>query len=255
MAVQGMNIEIQPPEGKIYYLHQLITYQNAVQVEFEHRIKCAWATFTSHRQELTSPKYPLRDRLKLWNDTVTPSLFCASGTWTMTEETKKNTIQVNVQLRMPRGSTIPPTSNPTTPTTNREGDTTEHNSQDLNEHEETSHDAGSNPCFDEIPEDKPEDELQPWVDYITRAVRKADDLLAASGNTPWILRQSRIFWRRARMIPKHHEDRWTSLVSNWNPAVSTKQQGRLTKRWEDDINIYLQPDSEPTETTTTSRAT
>ena len=41
--------------------------------------------------------------------------------------------------------------------------------------------------------------------------------------------------------------RWTTLVSNWNPATSTKQkgyrkQGRPAKRWEDDLNINLQPD-------------
>ena len=29
-------------------------------------------------------------------------------------------------------------------------DTTEHNNQDPNEHEESSHDADSKPCFDEI---------------------------------------------------------------------------------------------------------
>ena len=49
------------------------------------------------------------------------------------------------------------------------------------------------------------------------------------------------------MIAKHHEDRWTKLVATWNPAISTKQkgyrkQGRLAKRWEHDLNIYLQPD-------------
>ena len=27
------------------------------------------------------------------------------------------------------------------------------------------------------------------------------------------------------MIAKHHEGRWTKIVSNWNPAVSTKQKG------------------------------
>ena len=122
-------------------------------------------------------------------------------------------------------------------------DTTEHNNQDPNEHEERSHDADSNPCFDEIPEDNPEDELEPWVDYITH---KADDLLAAKRCTSWILRQSQIYWRQARMIAKHHEDHWTKLVSNWNPAVSTKQkrvqQRRKAKRWEDDLNIFLRPD-------------
>ena len=27
------------------------------------------------------------------------------------------------------------------------------------------------------------------------------------------------------MSTKHHDDRWTKLVSNWKPAVSTKQEG------------------------------
>ena len=120
-------------------------------------------------------------------------------------------------------------------------DTTEHNNQDPNEHAGRSHDADSNPCLDEIQEDA----LAPWVDHIT--MRKADDLMAASGITSWILRQSLIYWRHAKMIGKHQEDRWTKLVSNWNPAISTRQQGnrqrgRPAKRWEDDLNIYSQPD-------------
>ena len=48
------------------------------------------------------------------------------------------------------------------------------------------------------------------------------------------------------MIAKHNEGRWTKLISNWNPATSTKQkgygkQGRLAKTWEEDINSNLQP--------------
>ena len=44
----------------------------------------------------------------------------------------------------------------------------------------------------------------------------------------------------ARLIAKHHGGRWTTVISNWNPAVSNKQkkcrtQGRLAKGWEDDI--------------------
>ena len=50
------------------------------------------------------------------------------------------------------------------------------------------------------------------------------------------------------MIAKRHEGRWTKLVSDWSPAISTKQEGyrkqvRLANRWEDDINIHLQPDT------------
>ena len=48
-------------EGEIKYLTQFITFKNARQIEFEHCISCEWAAFKSHRQELTSPKYPLRE--------------------------------------------------------------------------------------------------------------------------------------------------------------------------------------------------
>ena len=68
-----------------------------------------------------------------------------------------------------------------------EDDTTEPNHQGLNEHEESSRDADSNPSFDEVPNDNPEDELAPGVDKMVRATRKADELLA-SGITSRILR-------------------------------------------------------------------
>ena len=42
------------------------------------------------------------------------------------------------------------------------------------------------------------------------------------------------------MIAKHHKDRWTKIVSNWNPAISTKHKGYWTqgraKLREDDLN-------------------
>ena len=85
---------------------------------------------------------------------VTPSLLCASGTWTMTEETV-------MKLRMPRASMSPPTSNSQDPDSEPVDDTTEHNNQD-NEHEGSNHHADSIPCFDESSEDNPE-QLDPRV--------------------------------------------------------------------------------------------
>ena len=72
----------------------------------------------------------------------------------------------------------------------------------------------------------------------------------------WILRQSRNYRKPTRMIAKHHDNRWTKLVTNCNPAISTKQKrypkqerhGKTTSTC-----TYNQPD--PTETTTISRAT
>ena len=173
------------------------------------------------------PRYSLRDRLKLFDATVTPQLLCVSGTWTMTEEMKKELQttqrrmndhadkerkQVKVtQLRSPRASTTPPTWNPATPTANLwTTQLTEHSNQHLNEHDDSSHDPDNNPCFDVVPNDE-----------LRR--RSRGHLLAASGITLWIPRQSQVYWREARMIGKQHEDRWTKLVSIWKPTVSTQQ--------------------------------
>ena len=91
---------------------------------------------------------------------------------------------------MPHASTTPLTSNTTTQDCEPVDDTTEHSNHDLDEHEEGSHDADSKSCFDEIPEDNPEDELEPLVDNTTRATHKADNLFSESGITWWIFRQS-----------------------------------------------------------------
>ena len=51
---------------------QMIIFESALQVDFDHRIECAWTSFLSHRQELSSPRYPVRGRLKLFDDTALP---------------------------------------------------------------------------------------------------------------------------------------------------------------------------------------
>ena len=89
MAFPGMNIETLPPEGETKYPGQLFTFKNAVQVEFEYCINCLLVILMSHSQELTPPKHAPRDTLKLFDATVTPSLFYSWETLTMMKEMKK----------------------------------------------------------------------------------------------------------------------------------------------------------------------
>ena len=79
-----------------------------------------------------------------------------------------------------------------------------------------------------------------------RTTHRAEVLLIADGVTSWILRQSSMCWKQERMIAKHHDDRWTKLISTWSPVITTKQkvyrvQGGPAERWEDDVNSYQQP--------------
>ena len=111
--------------------------------------------------ELTSPKYPLRDRLKKKLRT-----------------TQRRMVRMIIQTKTQAGKScagreaasvdVTADAEPHDPNSEQGNDTTEHNNQDPKEHEESSHDADSNRCFDKIPEDSPQDELEPWVDYIKR---------------------------------------------------------------------------------------
>ena len=61
----------------------------------EHRINCAWAAFTRHRQEFTSNQYPLKYKLQWFTATVTPTILHAAGTGALTETMQRqlNTTQ------------------------------------------------------------------------------------------------------------------------------------------------------------------
>ena len=72
VTMQGMSVENFRPEATFKYLGQRITFKRSIQVDFEHRINCAWATLRSHRQGLTTTTNPLKDRVKLFDATVTP---------------------------------------------------------------------------------------------------------------------------------------------------------------------------------------
>ena len=83
--VQDMDIEILPHSGSLKYLGQLITFQDPMGTEIQHRTRAAWAAFTTHKDELTNKCYPLADRLRLFDSTVTPTALYGAETWTLTE--------------------------------------------------------------------------------------------------------------------------------------------------------------------------
>ena len=86
-AVKGMNIEILPPkrERQIFRPTHHFQKHSPRRARPSHEMRVG----NSCRQELTSPKYPLRDRIKLIPQQRLHHFSTQSGTWTMTEELKK----------------------------------------------------------------------------------------------------------------------------------------------------------------------
>ena len=54
--------------------------------EIQHRLTRGWKKFYSLKTELCNQKFPLDQRLKLFNTLVTPTVMYGSGCWTMTAE-------------------------------------------------------------------------------------------------------------------------------------------------------------------------
>ena len=87
--------------------------------------------------------------------------------------------------------------------------------------------------------------LEPWPEFIKRATRIAEDHLTNANLQEWTTLFLRKQWRWAQRIANQSQDRWSRLVTQWQPELDTKrhaqrQQARPRKRWDDDINNYLQ---------------
>ena len=68
------------------YLGRKLSLSDFHLTEFENRLASAWASFFKLKEVLCNRKVPLKDRVKLFECSVTPCAFYASGAWTTTAE-------------------------------------------------------------------------------------------------------------------------------------------------------------------------
>ena len=87
--VSGLRIEILEPSESVKYLGRSLSFSNSTAVEVDNRIKCAWKKFCVWKDELTCKNYPLAERIRLFENTVTPTLLYGSCTWTVNSSITK----------------------------------------------------------------------------------------------------------------------------------------------------------------------
>ena len=78
------------------YLGRVVNFSRSHDAEIENRISRAWAAFGKFSKELYCKHYPLKQRLLLFNATVTATVLYGSGTWVMTkgrEQTLRTTMR------------------------------------------------------------------------------------------------------------------------------------------------------------------
>ena len=80
------NIKIAKKKRAPSILDKKITFEQQETAEIRNRIRRAWAAFFKFRQELTSKTYRYKDRLRLFDMVITPTLTYSCATWTLTKE-------------------------------------------------------------------------------------------------------------------------------------------------------------------------
>ena len=80
IEVGEMSIEILTRNESVKYLGQRISFHQQETLEIKSRIRAAWAAFHKYRQELTTNKYMLKHRLRLFDATVSSTICYAAGT-------------------------------------------------------------------------------------------------------------------------------------------------------------------------------
>ena len=89
IRLQGKNVDVLGLSASEKYLGRKLCIEAPTSTELEHRLSASWASFMKLKTELCNRKYPLQQRLQLFDAVVTPRAFLAAATWTMTERLEK----------------------------------------------------------------------------------------------------------------------------------------------------------------------
>eukprot|EP00973_Karenia_brevis_P046754 6487414-Karenia_brevis.AAC.1 len=82
--IGSMKLEILKRESFTKYLGRKITFQDVHKSELENRLAAGWRKFAVFKQELTGKTYPLRQRLRLFESLITPTVLYGASCWTLT---------------------------------------------------------------------------------------------------------------------------------------------------------------------------
>ena len=83
ISLSGHDVAILKQEESERYLGRQLSLGHYHEAEFTHRLAQAWKSFAKFRKVLCSRKYPLRQRMRLFESVVTPVVLYGCECWTM----------------------------------------------------------------------------------------------------------------------------------------------------------------------------
>ena len=98
IEVAWMKIGIRPFIDSVKYLGKELSFHTPTMTEIQHRRSCAWMKFYAQKEILCNKAYPLTQRLRLFDTTITPTILYGAGSWTMTSPLEHRLKKVQRQM-------------------------------------------------------------------------------------------------------------------------------------------------------------
>ena len=160
-----------------------------------------------HKDIFCNKWYAFKDKLKLFENLVTPTVLYGSSTWTLTKDMERELkVARRRMLRMMFGA-------------RRRKITT------------MTELAGPSGAFDTV-ETTEDAQLEPWTDWIKRTTYKVEELSAKMNAEDWVVSHRRKKWRFAGRTARSSDSKWSLRLLTWTP-VGTRSVGRPCRRWTD----------------------
>ena len=215
ITVDGEKYEVLSPEESTKYLGRKVGYEDPQGVEFDNRVAKAWGAFSKHKQELTDRRHYLKNRLKLFDAVVTPTLLYGCETWTLrADQQRRLRVVQRKMLRMilnAKRRAVAPNSSSDTDAEDEEDDA---------------------------------EVLEPWQDFLKRAAQWTDEQLEKASIQQWVVQWKKRKWKWAGRLFDAGNNKWSAVATRWQPQLHSRhlcgrRQSRPKKRWDQDFIDYL----------------
>ena len=217
LDIDGRSFKVLASTESTKWLGRKVRFHDPHEQELSNRIAAAWGAFTKHKEELTSRRFRLRDRLKLFNAVVSSTVLYGCECWTLRidQQRRLRTVQrpmLRMLLNAKRARLVATSS--------------EHSSSEPEEDTE------------EV------DVLELWSEFLKRTARWTEEQLIQSGQSEWLDTWRSRQWRWACNLVTKDAEKWSAIATIWQPLLHSSRprgraQARPKKRWDGDIVSFL----------------
>ena len=231
VMVSGSKVDVLPFAASTDYLGRLLTLDALHDTELSNRLKKGWGKFFAFKAELCGKHISIKDRFRLFNAIVSPTVLYGSATWTMnTERTRQLKTTQRRMLRWMLGGVWKGFLN------DPSGKSDDQDGSDNGTDSQSEHEVGSTPSCTED-DDGPEE--QSWIEWLRCRTRLAEHVLETLKIEDWVQGQRRRKWTYAGHVMRREDRRWSTTLLTWMPDEGYRTRGRPKKRWTQVFDEFL----------------